>query len=330
MGEDPADRVKIRFAGRKAIRDCQEHPPAALVSDGQPGNGSTTMQDPRNKYPRPPYPEQQQEMPGATDRMTPRPDHGEQSYKGCGKLDGCAAIITGADSGIGRAVAIAYAREGADVLIVYYDEHEDAKETAHWVEQAGRRAVLAPGDIKDEGFCKDVVARAFDAFGRLDILVNNAAHQASFDRIEDISAEEWDTTFRTNIHAQFYLAKAAIPRMKPGSSIINTSSINVDQPSPTLLAYATSKGAIANFTQGLAQLVADKGIRVNSVAPGPVWTPLIPSTMPARHVANFGKNTPIGRAAQPAEMAAAFVFLASEEASYVTGAILPATGGRPM
>ena len=288
------------------------------------------MQDPRNKYPQPPYPQQQQPMPGSTGQMSPAPDHGEESYKGSGKLAGCAAIITGADSGIGRAVAIAFAREGADILISYFNEHEDAKETANWVTKAGRKAVLAPGDIKDEAFCKGLVDKAFQEFGRLDILVNNAAHQASFAKIEDISAEEWDTTFRTNIYAQFYLAKAAIPRMKPGSSIINTASINSANPSPKLLAYATTKGAIANFTEGLAQLVAERGIRVNAVAPGPVWTPLIPSTMPAEHVQNFGKNTPLGRAAQPAEMAGAFVFLATEEASYVTGAVIPATGGRPM
>jgi NAD(P)-dependent dehydrogenase (short-subunit alcohol dehydrogenase family) len=288
------------------------------------------MQDPRSKYPQPLYPQQQQPMPGSTGQMSPTPDHGEESYKGSGKLAGCAAIITGADSGIGRAVAIAFAREGADILISYFNEHEDAKETANWVTKAGRKAVLAAGDIKDEAFCKSLVDKAFQEFGQVDILVNNAAHQASFAKIEDISAEEWDTTFRTNIYAQFYLAKAAIPRMKPGSSIINTASINSANPSPKLLAYATTKGAIANFTEGLAQLVAERGIRVNAVAPGPVWTPLIPSTMPAEHVQNFGKNTPLGRAAQPAEMAGAFVFLASEEANYITGAIVPATGGRPM
>lgn len=254
------------------------------------------MQDPRTKYPTPTFPPQKQDMPGYTEEMSPRPDHGEESYKGSGKLEGCAAIITGGDSGIGRAVAIAYAREGADVIVSYFSEHEDAQETARWVEGAGRRAVLAAGDIKDEGHCKELVERAMSEFGRLDILVNNAAHQATFRQIEDISAEEWDVTFRTNLYSQFYLSKAAIPRMKPGSSIINTSSINAADPSPQLLAYATTKGAIANFTQGLAQLVAERGIRVNAVAPGPVWTPLIPSTMPKEKVANFGKNTPLGRA----------------------------------
>ncbi|MYZ49205.1 SDR family oxidoreductase [Propylenella binzhouense] len=269
-------------------------------------------------------------MPGRTDAMVPRPDHGEESYRGSGRLQGMAAIVTGADSGIGRAVAIAFAREGADVLVSYFDEHEDAEETARWVREAGRKALVVPGDIKDEAFCRALVERAVEAFGRLDILVNNAAHQATFERLEDISAEEWDVTFRTNVYSQFFLAKAAVPHMKPGSSIVNTTSINAKNPSPTLLAYATTKGAIANFTAGLAGLLADKGIRVNAVAPGPVWTPLIPSTMPAGHVKNFGKNTPLGRAAQPAELAPAYVMLASREASYITGAVVPVTGGRPM
>lgn len=286
--------------------------------------------EPMNNAPKPPMPEQEQPMPGSTTAMDPKPDHGEESYKGSGRLQGRAAIITGADSGIGRAVAIAFAREGADVLISYYNEHDDAKETARWVEQAGRKAILAPGDVKDEAYCKGLVQQAMQEFGKLDILVNNAAHQATFQSIEDISAEEWDVTFRTNIYSQFYLSKAAIPQMKPGSSIINTSSINAKNPSPTLLAYATTKGAIANFTAGLAQLVAEKGIRVNAVAPGPIWTPLIPSTMPAEQVSSFGKNTPMGRPGQPVELAGAYVMLASDEASYITGALIPVTGGRPM
>jgi NAD(P)-dependent dehydrogenase (short-subunit alcohol dehydrogenase family) len=288
------------------------------------------INDPKNDAPQPPQPKQQQDMPGSTAQMTPRPDHGEESYKGSGRLAGRAALITGADSGIGRAVAIAFAREGADVLISYYNEHEDAKETARWVEKAGRKAVVVAGDIKDEGHCKELVTRAQQEFGKLDILVNNAAHQATFEKIEDISAEEWDVTFRTNIYSQFYLCKAAIPLMKPGSSIINTSSINAKNPSPTLLAYATTKGAIANFTAGLAGLVAEKGIRVNAVAPGPIWTPLIPSTMPPEKVESFGKNTPLGRAGQPVELAPAYVMLASPESSYITGALIPVTGGRPM
>lgn len=286
--------------------------------------------DPRTKFPQPPYPAQQQDMPGTTGEMSPTPDHGEERYKGSGRLEGCAAIITGGDSGIGRAVAIAFAREGCDVLISYLNENEDARDTAKWVEKAGRKAIAVAGDIGDESHCEELVKRAMKEFGRLDILVNNAAYQSTIEDIEELSAEELDHTFRTNIYSQFFLSKAAIRNMKPGSSIINTSSINASDPSPTLLAYATTKGAIANFTMGLAQLVADKGIRVNAVAPGPVWTPLIPSTMPTEKVANFGKNTPLGRAGQPVEMAGAFVFLASEAASYITGAVIPATGGRPF
>ena len=275
-------------------------------------------------------PKQQQEPPGHTGEMTPKPDHGEHSYRGCGKLAGKKALITGADSGIGRAVAIAFAREGADVLIAYYDEHEDARETARWVEEAGRRAVLAAGDVKDEAHCKSLIERAVRELGGLDILVNNAAHQRSFEKIEDISAEEWDVTFRTNVYSMFYLCRAAVTHLKPGSAIINTSSINATSPSPHLLAYATTKGAIANFTAGLGQLLAEKGIRVNAVAPGPIWTPLIPSTMPPEAVEKFGKNTPLGRPGQPAELAGAYVLLASEEGSYITSALIPVTGGRPM
>lgn len=275
-------------------------------------------------------PRQRQTPPGETEEMTPRPDHGEQSYRGCGKLTGRAALITGADSGIGRAVAIAFAREGADVLISYLSEDEDARETARWVEEAGRKAVLVPGDIGDPGHCKALVAKALDAFGRLDVLVNNAAYQMSFESIDEITPQEWDKTFRTNMHSFFYLSREALKRMKSGSAIINSSSINAKDPSPALLPYATTKGAIANFTAGLAQLVAKQGVRVNAVAPGPVWTPLIPSTMPEEKVETFGENTPLGRAAQPAELAPAYVYLACEDSSYVTGAVLPVTGGRPM
>lgn len=288
------------------------------------------LKDPRTRYPQPPQPRQKQPMPGATDEMRPAPDHGEHSYKGSGKLEGCAAIITGADSGIGRAVAIAFAREGADVLIAYYSEDDDAEETRKWVEEAGRRAVLMGGDIKQEAYCQSVIETAIAEFGRLDILVNNAAHQAVFESLEDITVEEWNTTLATNLSAMFFLCKAAVPHMKPGSSIINTSSINAADPSPGLLPYAMTKGAIANFTGGLSGLLADAGIRVNAVAPGPIWTPLIPSTMPNEKVENFGKSTPIGRAGQPAELAPAYVYLASDDASYVTGAVLPVTGGRLM
>jgi len=280
--------------------------------------------------PQPPQPEQRQTPPGLTSDMTPQPDHGEHSYKGSGRLSGKAAIITGADSGIGRAVAIAFAREGADILISYLQEHDDAKQTQHWIEQAGRRAILMPGDVADETYCQSIIDRAVREFGKLDILVNNAAMQRTHENIDEISSQEWDKTFRTNIYSVFYLSKAALGHMRPGAAIVNTTSINAKNPSPNLLAYATTKGAIANFTAGLAQLVAEKGIRVNCVAPGPIWTPLIPSTMPADHVASFGKNTPLGRAGQPAELAPAYVLLASDEGSYMTGAMIPVTGGRPM
>jgi NAD(P)-dependent dehydrogenase (short-subunit alcohol dehydrogenase family) len=275
-------------------------------------------------------PDQQQEMPGVTGKMNPRPDHGEESYRGSGRLEGMAAIITGGDSGIGRAVAIAYAREGADVLIAYLNEHEDARDTAQWVEKAGRKCVLMARDVGREADCRDIVQRAMDELGRIDILVNNAAHQKTVKDISELTEEEIDLTFRVNIYSHFFLSKAAIPHMKPGSSIINTASINSDDPSPQLLAYATTKGAIANFTAGLAQMLGERGIRVNSVAPGPIWTPLIPSTMPPEKVKNFGKNTPLGRPGQPAELAGAYVLLASKEGSYISGSMLPVTGGRPI
>ena len=286
--------------------------------------------DPTTRYPRPPYPVEEQQPPGTTAAMSPRPDHGEESYRGAGRLKGLAAIVTGGDSGIGRAVAIAFAREGADVLIAYYDEDEDARETAHWVEKAGRKAVLVPGDLKQESHCKRIVERALEEFGRLDILINNAAHQKTIDTLEELTTEEWDVTFRTNIYPMFHLCKAALPHLRPGSTIVNTASIQSTDPSPGLLAYATTKGAIANFTAGLAAMLAEKGIRVNAVAPGPIWTPLNPSTMPAKKVRNYGSNTPLGRAGQPAELAATYVLLASDQSSYTTGAIYEVTGGRPM
>jgi NAD(P)-dependent dehydrogenase (short-subunit alcohol dehydrogenase family) len=280
--------------------------------------------------PTPPQPEQQQSPPGLTKLMEPIPDHGEGSYRGSGKLKGKVALITGADSGIGRAVAIAFAREGADIVVSYLSEHEDAEETRKYVEEAGRKALVIPGDIKSEGFCKDLVSRALSVLGRLDILVNNAAFQRTYATIEDIAEAEWDETFRTNIYAPFFLSKAAIPHMKPGSAIINTTSIQSRQPSSHLLAYASTKGAVSSFTAGLADMVAKKGIRVNAVAPGPIWTPLIPSTMPPEKSASFGKQTLIGRAGQPAELAGAYVLLASEEGSYITGAVIPVTGGEIM
>jgi len=272
----------------------------------------------------------QQTPPGLESLLTPKADHGETSYVGHNRLAGKAAVITGADSGIGRAVAIAYAREGADVLVAYLEEDEDARETERLVKEAGRKCVLMPGDIADPSHCRAIIDRALQEFGKLDILVNNAAFQMTHESIDEISDEEWDRTFDVNIGAMFRLCKAAVKHMKPGASIINTTSINSDKPKPTLLAYAATKGAIANFTAGLAQLLGDKGIRVNSVAPGPIWTPLIPSTMPPDEVKTFGQQTPMKRAGQPAELAPVYVLLASDEASYISGARIPVTGGTPI
>ncbi len=281
--------------------------------------------------PSPPQPPQQQTPPGKTALMDPLPDHGEHSYQGSGRLKDKIAIITGADSGIGRAVAIAFAREGAEIVISYLDEEEeDARETARWVEDAGRKYLLMPGDITEEAHCREIVERTVGEFGGVDILVNNAAFQRTYKSIDEITADEWDLTFRTNIHAPFYLAKAAIPHMKAGSAIINTTSIQSRQPSAHLLAYASTKGAVSNFTAGLAEMVADKGIRVNAVAPGPIWTPLIPSTMPPEKTQSFGKQALLGRAGQPAELAGAYVLLASDLGSYMTGAVIPVTGGEIM
>jgi NAD(P)-dependent dehydrogenase (short-subunit alcohol dehydrogenase family) len=282
------------------------------------------------EFSKPPFAKQQQPMPGYTEKMDPIPDHGETSYKGSGRLEGKKAVITGGDSGIGRAVAIAYAREGADVLISYLSEHADAGETQRLVEAEGRKAILVPGDIQEAAHCRAIVDRAIAGLGAIDILVNNAAHQATFKDIQDITDDEWELTFRVNIHAMFYLVKAAVPHMTAGSAIINTASINSDSPNPTLLAYATTKGAIQNFTAGLAQLLAAKGIRANAVAPGPIWTPLIPSTMPEEAVTNFGKQVPMGRPGQPAELATAFVMLADPLSSYVSGATIAVTGGKPI
>jgi NAD(P)-dependent dehydrogenase (short-subunit alcohol dehydrogenase family) len=270
--------------------------------------------------------------PGTEAEMTPQADHGEASYRGCEKLAGRVAVITGGDSGIGRAVAIAFAREGADVLISYLNEREDAdaRETARHVEAAGRRCVLVPGDIADAAHCRAVIDRAVREFGRVDVLVNNAAFQRTYQSLDEVPDEEWDYTFRTNIAAMFHLAKAAVPHMRPGSSIINTTSIQSDKPSPMLLAYASTKGAVSNFTAGLAQMLGSKGIRVNAVAPGPIWTPLIPSTMPPDKVESFGKDTPLGRPGQPKELAGIYVLLASEEGSYMTGGIHAVTGGTPL
>lgn len=282
------------------------------------------------QFPKPPFPAQRQFMPGRSDSMDPPPDYGEDSYEGHNRLANKKAVITGADSGIGRAVALAFAREGADILVSYYNEHDDAVETKRLVESAGRQCILMSGDIKDPNHCRELISKAAATFGRIDILVNNAAHQASFESAEEISDEEWDVTFRTNIHAMFYLTKAALRHMNPGAAIINTTSVNADTPSPQLLAYATTKGAIQNFTGGLAQLLAERGIRVNCVAPAPIWTPLIPSTMPRDKVKNFGNQVPMKRPGQPKELAPVYVMLATDEASYVSGATVAVTGGKPI
>ncbi|SIQ89606.1 hypothetical protein SAMN05880582_104210 [Rhizobium sp. RU20A] len=288
------------------------------------------MSDDSIRRPAPPYSAGQLTPPGKTRDMQPVPDHGEDSYVGAGRLEGKVALITGGDSGIGRAVAIAFAREGADVAIAYLSEDDDAEETRRLVEKAGRRALLLRGDLSSESHCDDVIAKTIADLGGLDVLVNNAARQRTFSDIADISAEEWDATFRTNIYAPFFLSRAAAAHMRSGSAIINTASIQSRQPSADLLAYASTKGAILNFTAGLAEMLADKGIRVNAVAPGPIWTPLIPSTMPADKVENFGKKTLMGRAGQPGELAGAYVLLASDLGSYMTGAVIPVTGGEIM
>jgi len=291
----------------------------------------TTEIDPKQKHEKPPFQEPGQKPPATEEQMRNKPDHGEESYRGHDRLAGKAALITGGDSGIGRAVAIAFAREGADVAISFLEEEKrDADETVRWIEEAGRKSLAMPGDIQNEQHCRKLIEQTVARFGRLDILVNNAAFQATHQKIEEFTAEEWDHTFRTNIYAMFYLSRAGLGQMKPGSAIINTASVQAYKPSGSLLAYATTKGAIVTFTKALSELAIEQGIRVNAVAPGPVWTPLIPSTMPKEHVQKFGENSPIGRPAQPAELAPAYVFLASDESSYVTGSIVDMTGGKML
>ncbi|MBT2502262.1 SDR family oxidoreductase [Curtobacterium sp. ISL-83] len=275
--------------------------------------------------------DQQQQPPGSEQELQPKADHGEESYRGSGKLSGKRAVITGGDSGIGKAVAIAFAREGADVLISYLPEEEDdAQDTKHWIEDAGRKAVLLPSDVSDPAYCRSVIATAVDELGGVDVLVNNAAYQMTHETLEEISDEEWDHTLATNLSAYFHLVKAALPHMQAGASIIGSSSVNSDNPVPTLLPYDVTKAGIANFSAALAGLVGSRGIRVNSVAPGPIWTPLIPSTMPPEQVESFGKQTPLGRAGQPAELAPVYVLLASDDGSYVSGARIAVTGGTPI
>ncbi len=275
-------------------------------------------------------PKQQQRPPGLQSEMDPTPDCGEKTYVGSGKLTGRVALVTGGDSGIGRAVAIAFAREGADVAISYLSEDSDAEDTASYVRDAGRRVLLLPGDVSQPAHCRELVARTVSELGGIDVLVNNAAYQMNHESLDEISDEEWDHTFATNISAMFHLVKAAVPHMKEGASIIGSSSVNSDTPSPTLAPYAATKAAIANFCASLAQLLGPKGIRVNSVAPGPIWTPLIPATMPPEKVEQFGDDVPLGRPGQPAELAGAYVLLASDDGSYMSGARIAVTGGRPI
>jgi NAD(P)-dependent dehydrogenase (short-subunit alcohol dehydrogenase family) len=292
-----------------------------------------TQQDPTQKYPQPEYPEQTQmdQHPGLEQDMAPEPDYGVETYRGSGRLEGKKTVITGGDSGIGRAVALAFAREGADVLISYLEgEEQDASETARVVEDAGKKCVRVPGDISEEAQCQALVQKAVDEFGRIDVLVNNAAHQRTVEGIADVSTELLDRTFKTNIYAMFWLVKAALPHMPEGGSIINVGSAQAYKPSPTLLPYSATKGAIVTFTEGLAQDVVQYGLRANVVAPGPVWTPIIPASMPGDTVSQFGQQSPMGRPGQPAELAPAFVFLASQEASFVNGAVIDITGGQPV
>jgi NAD(P)-dependent dehydrogenase (short-subunit alcohol dehydrogenase family) len=290
----------------------------------------TTPQDPTSQHPEPEQPAQALEHPGLTGDMEQKPDHGEESYVGSGRLEGRRALITGGDSGIGRAVALAFAREGADVALVYLPEEEqDAQETVRLVEGAGRRALTLPGDIRDEAFCRSLVERTVAELGGLDVLVNNAAYQMSQDGgLLELTTEQLDRTMKTNVYAMYWITKAALPHLAPGSTVINTTSVQAFEPSPQLIDYASTKAAILNFTKALAQQVAEQGVRVNAVAPGPVWTPLIPATMPAEKVQQFGGDTPLGRAGQPAELAPAYVFLASQESSYITGEHIAVTGGR--
>jgi NAD(P)-dependent dehydrogenase (short-subunit alcohol dehydrogenase family) len=302
---------------------------------GQPsgmGDDQYQRQDPVEQHPEPEYPDQQLDHPGLEGEMDPEPDYGLETYRGSGRLEGRKALITGGDSGIGRAVALAFAREGADVLIAYLpDEEEDARETLRVVEDAGRKAVGVPGDLRDERHCEAVVDRAVEEFGRIDVLVNNAAYQMSLESgLADLTTEQLLRTYETNVFAMFWLTRRALPHMAAGAAIINSTSIQAYEPSPQLIDYASTKAAILNFTRALALEVADRGIRVNAVAPGPIWTPLIPATMPPDKVKSFGADTPLGRAAQPVEVAPAYVFLASQESSYITGERIGVTGGKPL
>jgi NAD(P)-dependent dehydrogenase (short-subunit alcohol dehydrogenase family) len=286
-----------------------------------------TRIDPRSAYPRPPFGRQTEAQSGDVDDIDPKPDHGEESYVGSGRLEGLRSIITGADSGIGRAVAIAFAREGADVVVGYLNEEDDASDTVRLIEDAGRRAIAVAGDIGDEGHCRRLIERTRDELGGLDILVNNAATQRRREQIEEVPTDEWERTLRTNLTGPFWLCREAVGMMEPGASIINVASIQAVQPSPGLLAYATTKGGLVTFSKALSAMLAPRGIRVNVVAPGPVWTPLVATTTDPEELSHFGEGGGLGRPAQPAELAGAFVYLASPAATFVTGAVIPVTGG---
>ncbi|MEE1923613.1 SDR family oxidoreductase [Pseudomonas sp. 148P] len=291
-----------------------------------------SMQNPLTQYPQPPFPSQGQEAPGLDARMTPEPDHGEETYVGFGRLAGRKALITGADSGIGRAVAIAFAREGADIVLNYLPiEQVDAREVIKLIEAQGRRAIAMPGDLKDEKFCKELVDKAHEQLGGLDILVNVAGKQVARKEVGHVTSEQFDATMKTNVYALFWLCQAAVPLMPPGGTIINTASIQSYQPSATLLDYATTKAAIVAFTKALAKQVVERGIRVNAVAPGPIWTVLQPSGgQPAEKIPHFGEQVPMKRPGQPAECAPLYVLLASQESSYITGEVFGVTGGNPL
>ena len=329
MDADHTNRSRRQFVGVAATGAIASVVAPAMAQSGAATRPAGVPPNPVTQYAQPPFAIQQQPWPGLTSKMNPRPDHGETSYKGSGRLTGRRALITGGDSGIGRAAAIAFAREGADVAINYLPaEEEDAREVAQLIRAAGRKAVTIPGDIKDEAFCQKLVAEAARALGGLDILVNNAARQFSVDSIVDMTTARFDETFKTNVYAMFWITKAAIPLMKPGSAIINTASVNAYDPSENLLDYAATKGAIMIFSKGLAKQLASKGIRVNAVAPGPFWTPLqVTGGQPPDKLPTFGKDTPMGRPGQPAELAGVYVLLASGESSYATGQVYAAVGG---
>ena len=283
-----------------------------------------TQKKQENQFP----PQKQEQQPGRRSEMEPTPSAGEDTYRGCGKLEGKVAVITGGDSGIGRAVAIAFAREGSDIVIVYKEEHEDAKDTKELVENEGRRCITLSGDVGDEAFCQEAIVDTMKTFGKVDILVNNAGEQHLKDSLSELSSEQLERTFRTNIFSMFHMTKAVLPHLSEGSAIVNTTSVTAYAGHPALVDYASTKGAIVSFTRSLSLQLASKGIRVNAVAPGPIWTPLIPATFPEEHIASFGKNTPMERAGQPEEVATCFVFLASSDASYISGQVLHPNGGR--